>query len=99
MSNEGQLSEPAFATVEITVMGIDSIENITRLFPNPTHNWLNINLGQPFSYILFNNIGQLIREGKAEEDAVIDCRTLPQGIYILQIATKTQVSTKKIIVD
>jgi uncharacterized repeat protein (TIGR01451 family) len=99
MSNEGQLSEPAFATVEITVMGIDSIENTICLFPNPTHNWLNINLGQPFSYILFNNIGQLIREGKAEEDTVIDCRTLPQGIYILQIATKTQVSTKKIIVD
>ena len=98
MSDEGQLSVPAFATVEITVMGIDSIENKIHLFPNPTCNYLNIHLEQPFSYILFNNIGQLIREGKAEGDVVIDCRTLPQGIYILQIASKTQVSTQKIIV-
>ena len=99
MSNEGQLSIPAFATVEITTLGIDSIENKLYLFPNPTRNYLNINLEQPFNYILFNNIGQLIREGKAEGNVVIDCRTLPQGIYILQIATKTQVSTKKIIVE
>ena len=99
ISNEGQLSIPVFATVEITILGLDSIENKIRLFPNPVRNWLNISLEQPFNYILFNNIGQLIREGKGEGNVVIDCRTLPQGIYILQIATKTQVSTKKIIVE
>ena len=98
ISSEGQQSIPAFATVEITVMGIDSIENKIHLFPNPVRSWLNINFEQPFSYILFNNIGQLIREGKAEGDALIDCRTLPQGLYILQIATEAQVIKKKIIV-
>ena len=98
ISSEGQQSIPAFATVEITILGIDSIETKMRLFPNPVRNWLNISFEQPFSYILFNNIGQQIREGKSEGDVVIDCRTLRQGLYILQIATETQVFTKKIIV-
>ena len=98
INSEGQLSIPAFATVEITILGIDSIENKIRFFPNPVHNWLNIIFERPFNYILFNNIGQQIRAGKAEEDVVIDCRTLPQGLYILQISTETQVFTKKIIV-
>ena len=98
ISNDGQLSIPAFATVEITILGIDSLENKIRLFPNPVNSWLNICFEQPFSYILFNNIGQPIREGKAEGEALIDCRALPQGLYILQIATETQVFTKKIIV-
>ena len=98
ISSEGQQSIPAFSTVDITILGIDSIENKMRLFPNPVRTWLNISYEQPFSYILFNNIGQQIRVGKSEGEALIDCRMLPQGIYILQIATKTQVFTKKIIV-
>jgi hypothetical protein len=84
--------------VEINILGIDSIENKIRLFPNPVRNWLNINYEQPFSYFLSNDIGQQIKAGKSEGEALIDCRTLPQGIYILQIATKNQVFTKKIIV-
>ena len=98
ISSEGQQSIPAFSTVEINILGIDSIENKIRLFPNPVRNWLNINYEQPFSYFLSNDIGQQIKAGKSEGEALIDCRTLPQGIYILQIATKNQVFTKKIIV-
>ena len=84
--------------MEITVLGIDSIESKMLLFPNPVRNWLNICYDQPFSYILFNNIGQQVRVGKAEGDTLIECRTLPRGVYILQIATETQVFKKKIIV-
>ena len=98
ISSDGQQSIPAFATVEITMLGIDSIENKIRLFPNPVHNWLNINFEQPFNFVLYNDLGQRIREGKAEGNAVIDCLTLTKGLYILQIATETQVFTKKIIV-
>ena len=98
ISSEGQQSIPAFAIVEITALGIDSIESKMLLFPNPVRNWLNICYDQPFSYILFNNIGQQVRVGKAEGDTLIECRTLPRGVYILQIATETQVFKKKIIV-
>ena len=98
ISSEGQQSIPAFSTVEITTLGIDSIDYKMRLFPNPVRNWLNIIYEQPFNYIIFNYIGQKIKEGKSEGETLIDCRTMPQGLYILQISTEGQVFTKKIIV-
>ena len=98
VSTEGQQSIPAFATVEITILGIDSIESELRIFPNPTRNWLNINYEQPFNYSLLTNMGQIVLKGSCAGDAQIDCGTLSKGIYILQIATSTQIFVKKIIV-
>lgn len=99
VSTNGQQSIPAFATVEITVLGLDSIESELRIFPNPVRNYLNISLEQPFRYAIFNNIGQLIREGSSIGEAQIDCGMLSQGVYILQISTEAQVFKKKIIVE
>ncbi len=99
ISSEGQQSIPAFATVEITVLGIDSIENTLRLYPNPVRNYLNISYERPFYYRLFNNIGQPIWAGDSSGVIQIDCRTLSQGVYILIIATETETYTKKIIVQ
>ena len=99
ISTNGQQSIPAFATVEITVLGLDSIESELQIFPNPVRNYLNISLEQPFRYAIFNNIGQLIREGSSIGEAQIECGTLSQGVYILQISTEAQVFKKKIIVE
>ena len=98
-NNQGQQSVPAFATVEITILGIDSIEQELRIFPNPVRNWLNISLEHPFRYTLFNNIGQKVGEGRSAGYAQIDCGTLPKGLYILQVSTEHQVFIKKIIVQ
>jgi hypothetical protein len=99
ISSEGLQSIPAFATVEITMLGIDSIENTLRLYPNPVRDYLNINYEQPFSYRLFNSIGHQIWFGESEGNTQIDCRALPQGVYILLIATETKDYSKKIIVQ
>ena len=99
VSATGQQSIPGFATVEITVLGIDSLENELRIFPNPIRNYLNISLGQPFQYTIFNDIGQLVRDGTSAGEAQVECGTLPQGLYILEIRTAAQVYKKKIIVE
>ena len=99
VSSQGMLSIPAFATVEVTVLGIDSIENTLRLYPNPVRDYLNISYEQPFSYRLFNSIGQQIWIGESEGYAQIDCRALSQGVYILLIATETEDYIKKIVVQ
>lgn len=99
VSTDGQQTIPAFATVEITVLGLDSIESELRIFPNPIRNYLNISLEQPFRYAIFNNIGQLVKEGSSIGEAQIDCGMLSQGLYILQISTEAQVFKKKIIVE
>ena len=99
VSNEGQQSIPAFATVEITILGIDSIENTLKVFPNPTRNWLNISIEQNFNYVIFNSIGQIISIGNASGNAQIDCGTFEKGVYILHITTGGQVFIKKILVQ
>ena len=99
ISSEGLQSIPAFITVEITVLGIDSIENTLRVYPNPIRGYLNISYELPFSYKLFNSIGQQIWEGESMGDVRMDCSTLPQGMYILLVATEAETYTKKIIVQ
>ncbi len=98
VGSNGQQSIPAFATVEISIMGIDSIENKMRIFPNPTHNWLTISYELPFRYVVFNGIGQEMREGHGLGDTPIDCSMLPKGIYILHIVTDGQVFCRKFVV-
>ena len=99
VSSEGLQSIPAFATVEIVVLGIDSIENTLRVFPNPVRGCLNISYEQPFGYRLYNSIGQMIWEGESAGNIQMDCHTLAQGMYILFIATEVETYTKKIIVQ
>ena len=99
ISSEGLQSIPTFAIVEITALGIDSIENTLHVFPNPVRNYLNISYEQPFSYRLFNNIGQQIWEGESMGNIYMDCSTLSLGVYILFVATEAETYTKKIIVQ
>lgn len=99
VSSEGQQSLPAFATVEITVWGIDSIENTLKVFPNPTHTWLTISYEHPFHYVAFNETGQKMAEGDSSGDTYINCGHLSRGVYILHITTEGQVFTKKITVQ
>ena len=99
VNSEGAQSVPAFVMVEITVLGIDSIENELQVFPNPVHNWLNVSYGQPFQYMLFNNVGLRVKEGQSSGTLRMDCGMLPQGLYILQISAEDRVIVKKILVQ
>ena len=99
VSTDGQQSIPAFATVEITILGLDSIDNVLRVFPNPIRNYLNISFEEPFQYAIFNNIGQQVIIGQSSGNALIGCGTLSQGVYLLQITTDDKVYVKKIIVS
>lgn len=98
VDSDGRQSLPAFATVEISTLGVDSIESELRIFPNPVRTWLNICFDYPFQYALFNNIGQQIWSGKSMGDLQIDCGTLSKGVYLLKVDINGQVIVKKIVV-
>ena len=99
ISSNGQQSLPAFATVEISVVGIDSIESTLKIFPNPTRNSLNISFEMPYSYVIFNEIGQKVLSGNSTGDTLIDCGVLSKGVYVVHVTTEGQVIIKKIIVE
>ncbi len=99
VGNNGQQSIPAFATVEITVLGVDSIENILNVFPNPTHGWLTISYEQPFHYVIFNDLGQKVSEGESSGNTSIDFGKLSRGVYVLHVIADGQAILKKIIIQ
>ncbi len=80
------------ATVTITLTAINEIKNITvNLYPNPTHNVINIK-----SDIVINSIhlcdisGKSIKTIKSNNDFVsINIADLAKGIYLLQVSTES----------
>jgi hypothetical protein len=96
--NENQFSIPAFVEVEIDTIGIPEISNEVQLFPNPAHTTLNISLGKPFDYIIYNRLGQQVSMGSCSGATQINCSHLSQGLYFIQIITKGQAIQKKILI-
>ncbi len=98
ISPQGQQSIPSFITIDINIVNVD--ENIcdAQLYPNPVHGNLNISLGRPFHYALFNSMGQQVMHGECSGNDQISCSGLPGGMYFFQISTDTHNCIRKILV-
>jgi hypothetical protein len=95
---EHHTSLPAFVEVEVTMVGLDEPANEVSIYPNPVDEMLHVALGQPFDYVLFNALGQIVAQGESGGEAQLRCGDLRQGLYYLQIATASAVVVKKVIV-
>jgi hypothetical protein len=58
-----------------------------NVYPNPTQQWLNIDLPdgrhEQYRYLLYNSVGQALRQGRLERQ--IDLGNLPSGLYYFRI--------------
>jgi hypothetical protein len=84
--------------------GIDGVvlyENDFILFPNPTGNFVKVQLsGLSFNYQLFNGLGQLLlSENNVKETALIQMEGYSKGIYYLELNVGNAVLRKKVIRD
>jgi hypothetical protein len=57
-----------------------------RVYPNPTTGVLHLksDLEQEIKYVLYNSLGQAIREGSFKASKTLNITDLNQGVYILQ---------------
>lgn len=94
-----QVTLPAFEKVEITTVGLDEAENHIQLYPNPVSDRLYLEMECPFTYLIFNAVGQQVAQGESNGKTQINCSAMPKGLYFMQIATEAQVFVKKIIVQ
>lgn len=84
--------------------GIDSDitekANDIKVYPNPVKSGENLNVRSEENgvYTLFSAQGQLIRSDKFSGNAEINTASLPAGIYVVKIETKSTVKSYKIIV-
>jgi hypothetical protein len=77
----------------------NSYTNIST-FPNPAHDFLNAeNIYDKTEYIIFNTIGQVMRQGVLKPGSnIISLNLLPAGIYLLELIDESkQRIVKKVI--
>jgi hypothetical protein len=73
----------------------ETLNDIVRVYPNPTTDKIVIVSNSPQHSTLFNTVGQKILESNALE---LDVTDLPTGVYLLNLQnTQNQISTFKII--
>ncbi len=77
-------------------------ENQLKIYPNPTSNVLNIeipiNLLDDYDYMIIDQTGKLIDQGKINSNpSKIDVTTYPAGIYILTLQNSKSIITGRFI--
>ena len=78
------------------------IENLFDIFPNPTNDWLNVNLSSELeedaTIEVLDLNGRLLKSFKMnrnDRDFRIDVANLPSSVYFLKVSTAKQLGTKK----
>ena len=93
------ISVPECVIVEF-LDAIEENETEFTIYPNPVNNTLNINGGNTeFSYVMFNGMGQMVANGKAQGAEQINVSDMAKGVYFLRITTGTQTRVEKIVVE
>jgi hypothetical protein len=77
-------------------------ENILHIpvsvYPNPFENTITVNgLNAPFQYSITNILGQIVAEGKSNNNTVKGFENLERGVYLLKLKTGEKTSNIKLL--
>ena len=100
-NGSGLYSTPEFITISVGTVGVEEM-NVTEfsIYPNPVNSTLNIDGGNAeYSYMMFNGMGQMVANGKAQGTEQINVSDMAKGVYFLRITTGTQVRVEKVVVE
>ena len=100
-NGSGLYSTPEFVAVSVGTVGIEE-DNVNdfNIYPNPVNSTLTINGGNAeYSYAMFNGMGQMVANGKAQGTEQINVSDMAKGVYFLRLTTGTQVRIEKVVVE
>lgn len=83
-------SESNEFSYEVTADIEESLNQTTRVYPNPTSSQLNIVCEGEQNITLYNMAGQRVFEGVADGWLQIDMKRFGAGVYAIQIGSETQ---------
>ncbi|MCW3160208.1 T9SS type A sorting domain-containing protein [Chryseobacterium oryctis] len=71
-----------------------------KVYPNPVKAGENLNIksAEEGTYTVFSAQGQLVKTGKFTSNAEVNTSSLPTGLYIIKIETKSTVKSYKVLV-
>ena len=94
---EGGRSVPECVTADLT--SLDENNGTFALYPNPANSILYINGGDSeFTYVMYNGMGQVVANGKAQGTEQISVESLTKGVYFIRLTNGTQVHMEKVVV-
>lgn len=92
-------------SINVSVVGIDeAVENSLSIFPNPAHEFINLNIDNNTENIykiqIHNVLGQEIYvDYNPDINKVINLKDLNKGVYYLTVSTSERLLTNKFIVN
>ena len=95
---EGHLSQPAYATVNVGIVGVAENNVTVNIYPNPASSMLTIDVNADYEYVMYNNMGQQVMAGSANGQQQLNVNDFAQGVYVLRITTGSDVQIHKILV-
>lgn len=69
----------------------------SRIYPNPTKDYIKVSVVDATNYILYNSIGQVIQQGKIK-DQKIGLESLKNGVYYIELITSSNVYRHQVII-
>ena len=94
---EGGQSVPECITADLT--SLDENDGTFALYPNPANSILYINGGDAeFTYVMYNGLGQVVANGKAQGTEQISVESLTKGVYFIRLTNGMQVHMEKVVV-
>ena len=94
---EGGQSVPECVTADLT--SLDENDGTFALYPNPANSILYINGGDTeFTYVMYNGMGQVVANGKAQGTEQISVESLAKGVYFIRLTNGMQVHMEKVVV-
>lgn len=99
---ESRMSNPVRLAVHVydVTMGNQSfVKSDFKIYPNPTHQFLNISNTQKIQeVVLLNSLGQKVLEFYPNQvEYIINMTQLSAGVYMLNLKTETQSQTLKVV--
>ena len=87
----------------MTCIGGESVEEdlsgYTQVYPNPCNDSFTVEAESPFSFKLYNSLGQAVITGLSDGKTKVNTQCLPQGIYFLILNSEIGNQVEKLVIE
>lgn len=98
ISSNSCFTDTLTQTITVGTIGLEKHEeNTLHVFPNPSHNEVQISLEGSFQYTIHDTKGNLLCNGIS--NAKIDLSNLPKGMYFLTVSQEEKTFRTKLLKD
>ncbi len=97
---ENGQSMPASVTAEVSTIGLEEMDVMFAIYPNPAKDVININTNAvKYEYQLINGLGQVVISGTSNGAQQINVSDINKGMYFLKVIADGEARINKIVVE